>query len=206
MRFRLSSPMWEYLNTAVQYIGLNLIFIVCCLPIITIGPALAALNQVMLREARGEHSYLIRRYFRHFKEMFVQSSLTFLFFAALLFVLVYAMVFWHSLEGTGAAAAFAFTLILTLYIISGFLFVFPLMARFRNSFWRTIHNAFLLSMTNLKLTALLLLAWAALACLIYLFPKPMEIFMIVIGFSFMTFGSAFIFNKIFKAYVPDDLT
>jgi len=201
MRFRLSSPVWEYLNTAVQYIGLNLIFIVCCLPIVTIGPAIAALCQVMLRESRGEHGYLIRSFFQHFKEMFVQAALTFFLFAGLFFVLLYSLVFWHSLNGIAAAAAFAFTLVLAFYIFSGFLFAFPLMARFKNSFWKTIHNAFLLSMTNLKLTAALLLIYAVLACMAFLFPKPTEIFMIVIGFSFLTYGSSFIFNRIFKVYV-----
>ena len=119
----------------------------------------------MLRESRGEHGYLIRRFFQHFKEMFVQAALTFFLFAGLFFVLLYSLVFWHSLSGTAAAAAFAFTLVLAFYIFSGFLFAFPLMARFKNSFWKTIHNAFLLSMTNLKLTAALLLIYAVLACM-----------------------------------------
>lgn len=202
MKFSLSSPVWEYLNTVVPFIGLNIIFILCCLPVITIGPAIAALCQVMLCESKGEHGYLIRSFFQYFKEMFVQAVLTFFLFAGLFFVLLYSLVFWHSLSGAAASAAFAFTLVLTFYIFSGFLFVFPLMARFKNGIFATIHNAFLLSMAHLKMTALLLLIFAVPVCAAFLFPKPVEIFMIVIGFSFLSYSSAFIFNRVFKAYAP----
>jgi len=37
------SKFWKFVNLAGNAIGLNLIFIVCCLPIVTIGPALCGL-------------------------------------------------------------------------------------------------------------------------------------------------------------------
>lgn len=47
------SKFWKFVNLAGNAIGLNLIFIVCCLPIVTIGPALCGLYsgvRYMIRE------------------------------------------------------------------------------------------------------------------------------------------------------------
>lgn len=74
MRLSLDNPVLDYMNTVVQFIALNLIYLICCLPVLTIGPATAALYQVTLREARREHGYLIRKFFQHMKEMFFQES------------------------------------------------------------------------------------------------------------------------------------
>ena len=52
MKLNLDSPVLDYVNTLLSYIVLNLLFILCCIPVITIGPAVAALYAVMLREAR----------------------------------------------------------------------------------------------------------------------------------------------------------
>lgn len=69
MRIKPDSPIMDYLNTCVHFIALNIVFVICCLPILTIGPAITAPYQVTLREARGEHGYLLRYFFKSFKEM-----------------------------------------------------------------------------------------------------------------------------------------
>ena len=100
MNFKINSPIMDFLNTTVHFIALNIVFILCCLPIITIGPAITALYQVVLKEVRGEHSYLIRNFFQYFKEMFLQAIITSLFFALLMFVSAFSIVFWGSLTGS----------------------------------------------------------------------------------------------------------
>ena len=82
MKLNLDSPVLDYVNTLLSYIVLNLLFILCCIPVITIGPAVAALYAVMLREARREYGYLYRSFLRAFREMFFQALGMSLFFVA----------------------------------------------------------------------------------------------------------------------------
>ena len=192
----------EYINTVVTFIALNLIFVVCCLPIITIGPAIAAMYQVTLREVRGEHSYIIKKFFQHFKEMFVQGIVTFLSFGVVSFALVYSLTFWNVLDGTLAIAATVLSYVFLAVILAGFLYVFPLMARFENTIKQTIKNAFLIALTNTKATLLLLLIQVFAVSLLYQFPV-FRVILLLIGFSFLAYCNSYILTKVFKQYEPE---
>jgi len=192
---------WENINTMVLYSGLNLVFLLCCLPIVTIGPAAAALGQVMSDELRGEYKYIFRSYFRHFKEMLLQGILTELLFGSCLAVLVYALAFWYSISSPAAAAAFTVTLLAAVVVSCAMIYAFPLMARFQNSFRQTIRNAFHLSLAHPGCSLLLLLLRVFLVSLLYLFPVPSRIFMLVIGFSALSFSTMYILERIFRPLI-----
>lgn len=199
MKLNLDNPILNYMNTVVQFIALNLVYLICCFPVITIGPATAALYQVTLREARQEHGYLIRKFFQHLKEMFFQGILVFFLFAAMLFSSVYALVFWFSLDTPLGTAAFVVTLLLSAVIFCAMIYVFPLMARFQNRFWRTVKNAFLFALSKPMYSLALLLIQLLIIALLYLFPS-MKVFMIAIGFSFTAYCNSLIFTRLFRPY------
>ncbi len=199
MKFNINSPVMDFMNTTAQYVGLNILFLISCIPIITIGPALAAMYQVLLREARGEHGYIIKKYWQHFKEMFVQGLLTFLLFMVLLAVGLFSLIFWYGMSGNLAIIINIIILILMLSIISAMIYVFPLMARFQNSFGRTIKNAFFIALSNIKYTAGFLVIHLFVIGMVWLFSAA-RIFMFVIGFAFVTYCCAYIFTKLFRKY------
>lgn len=196
---RFNSPIMDFMNTTAQFIALNIVFIICCLPIITIGPALAALYQVTLREVRGEHGYLIRKFFQHFKEMFTQAFLVFVIFFAIFSILLFNIAFWNGLSGIVANVILVVICILLLLAVSTFLYIFPLMARFRNRIWLTMKNAFIIALANLKKTLLLLLIQVIAVGIIYIFP-PSRVFMLFIGFIFIAYSNSYILNKVFCQY------
>lgn len=199
MRLNLDNPFLDYINTTVQFIALNLIFVLCCLPLITAGPSIAALYQVTMQEARKEHGYIIRTYFRHMKEMFFQGILTFLIFALLLSVLAYSLVFWFSVGGALGNIAFIITLLLTILSFCALFYVFPLMARFQNSCFRTIKNAFLMALSHPACSAALFAIHIFVVSLLYLFPG-MKIFMLVIGYSFTAYVNSLLLTRLFRTY------
>ena len=53
---------------------LHLIWIVCCIPVVTAGPATVALYFALMKDARNEGSY-IRDFFRAFKRNFKQGMI-----------------------------------------------------------------------------------------------------------------------------------
>ena len=66
MKFNPDSPFFQFMNSLAAFIGLNVIFLITCLPIFTIGPALTALYTVTLKEARKEGGYIFSTYFKAF--------------------------------------------------------------------------------------------------------------------------------------------
>lgn len=199
MRLNLDSPILDHMNTAVDFIVLNMMYLIFCIPVITIGPATAALYQVTLREVRKEHGYLVRKFFQHFREMFLQGISAFLLFAGVLTAAAYALAFWHTFSTFVGTVAFMLTFMLTIAVLCAFIYVFPLMARFQNRFLQTVKNSFLFAAANPGSTVVLLLLRVAAAGLLYLVPV-MRIFMMVAGFSLMAYVDSLIFTRLFSPY------
>ena len=110
MRFRYDSPVFEFLNTLASFIGLNVLFLITCLPVFTIGPALTALYTVTMQEARKEYGYIFSTYLKTFKSSFGPSCLGFLLYLAAAAILIFNVAFWAAL---GTVPANAVLLLLT---------------------------------------------------------------------------------------------
>ena len=63
------------MGRAADLFMLNVVFVICCLPVVTIGASLTALHYVTLKMARNEESYIIRSFFKSFKQNFKQSTI-----------------------------------------------------------------------------------------------------------------------------------
>ena len=57
--FNLDSPVMRVLGKAADLMILNLVFIACCLPIVTIGASITALSYVTLKMADGTEGYIL---------------------------------------------------------------------------------------------------------------------------------------------------
>ena len=89
--FDLESPLLSGLNKMADLIYLNLLTFVCCIPIITIGASMTALNYVVLKMVRNEDSHLTRQFFKSFKQNFKQATIIWL--IILLAIIVLALRF-----------------------------------------------------------------------------------------------------------------
>jgi uncharacterized membrane protein YesL len=74
MQFQ-QSRIFQGIETAVNYLLLNLLWLLMCLPIITIYPATAALFGVTRSWSREEEPGIVGPFFRHFRENFALSLL-----------------------------------------------------------------------------------------------------------------------------------
>ena len=67
-----------FLNKLGDIVIANLLFILCSIPVITIGPALTALYHCMMRTVKGNNNGTTRTFFRAFKENFKQATVIWL--------------------------------------------------------------------------------------------------------------------------------
>ena len=61
-----------------RLIGLNLLFILFCLPVVTIPPTLTALNKVLLNLVREGNTFFFKDFIDEFKSSFIKSWIAFL--------------------------------------------------------------------------------------------------------------------------------
>ncbi len=141
--------------------ALNIAFVICSLPIFTIGASLSALYAMSMRLVQKEDGPLIRGFIDEFKRNFKYGTL------AWLIVLAATIGIWgeiyYVMNFTDTLASVYMVLVAVECVVYALTvpFVFPLIARYENTLWNTFKNAFLLAVSNLGKWIKVFLAWFA---------------------------------------------
>ncbi len=128
--FDMNNPLWQGMGRIFDIFVLNCLWLLCCVPVFTIGPATTALFYAMVELLRGEGGYVSHDFFKSFRLNFKQGiilgiplTLTGLFLAFDIYLCRQA--------GTGIYSFFLFFfLILFILWLALFLYVFMLLAKF----------------------------------------------------------------------------
>jgi len=196
-------PLMTVLIKIADIVVLNLLFLICSIPIVTIGASLTALYYVTLKMVEGREGYIVKSFFQAFRQNFKQSTAIWLILLPSYLVLGADLLFLlrsgNSLAGVGI---FLVMVVLFLAIFTG-LFAFPLQARFENSIKNTLKNALLLSVANIPRTILMFVATAFFLILslysVYFLPL-----LILCTFSLPSFFHAALLQKVFKKISPEE--
>ena len=200
--FDLDSPSMTGLNKFADLIILNLLTIVCCIPVFTIGASITALHFVCLKMVRDEETYIIKSFFKSFRQNFKQATaiwLIELFVFGLLAADFYLM--GHADIEFPAWLPSALIAVDVLIFMLG-LHVFPLLSRFENTVGRTIKNSVMVGILTLPKTLLMTAICALPVVLIYFFEQILAPFMLLLGISGPAFLCALVYNKTFKRFEP----
>lgn len=198
----MDSPVMRFLNRVGDLMILNILMIICCIPVITVGAAYTAMHYVLLKMVRDREGYLIRGFFKSFVQNFRQATLIWL--LMLLVIAVYVgdiLIFNYSglvFPKGVVIAVLAIALLLMMIAV----YVFPLQARFENSIINTLKNALMLSLVSLPKT-ILMIACYALPLVICYFSNYALVFFILFGISAPAYGAAWIYSGIFKKLEPE---
>lgn len=171
MRLNLDSPILTALTKVYDSLYATLLFVLGCLPIVTIGASCAAMHATMMAIAAEECSGVWRKFAESFKENFVMA--TKLWGLALpVGVLVYVnlRICWGIDQEPSAMLALmrGLTIFTTALYAALFLYVFAGVSRFHVTIKQALSNALIWSMQRLHWTLCLLLITAAMAFSIYL--------------------------------------
>lgn len=206
--FNMDNKFFQVMGRIADLLILNLLFLVCCIPVITIGPSLAALHYVLLKMSRNEESYLIRSFFKSFKENFRQGVIINLILLAAALILYVDFNLISSMTGMMAKALYYIFLVLTLLFAMMYMYVYPLLAKFYNSVSTIFKNSMLMAIRHLPYT-LLCLVISVLPFGIFLVPSyqaqaTLLMLFFLMGCSLVTFINDHFFVKIFDNYIPDE--
>jgi uncharacterized membrane protein YesL len=146
-------------------VKISLLWLLCSIPIITIGPATVALNKITLQMVDEAEGYVARDFLKAFKENFKSSILLGLLGVAALYAVYLDMQFFQVLEGS--PMLFLVAAIITGFVCSmAFIYAFPLMARYDNSTFRTLRLSYEIA-TRYFLRTLLLAFFIALEIVLF---------------------------------------
>ena len=195
--FEEGSPFQRFLNKVADLLILNLVTLVMCIPIITIGAALTAMHYVLLKMVRGEEGYIVKSFFRSFKREFGQATILWILFVALGALMASNMVL--VLEGTGHYPIWLPSSILVAAILELIIMIytFALLSRFDNSVYHTLLNAVTLTFSELprSLAMAVITLTPAIAFLTTTVLLPL---LVLFGLSVPGYACAMVYDPIFR--------
>lgn len=152
---------WSWLSTLVDICGLSLLWLFLCLPVVTIGPATAALYFAVVKCVRRRGSGAFHCYLRSFRENLKTGVLvTLLCLAAMLALAAGYLIMRanrNSQQGYIMYAAYYVALILPAGVLC---YLFPLLGRFAFGVRELLVTAFELAVRHLPSTVILVLLTA----------------------------------------------
>ena len=186
---------------------LNFLFVICSIPIVTIGASTTALYCVSMKSTRDEDVYAVKEFFKQFKQNFKESTIIWLILllVASFIGLDFYMCSLMSNDILSTAFKFIFTLI---SIVIGFIvvYVFPLVARFENSIKNTLMNAVLMSIKHLPYTLIMLVLTLMPLGAFVLFGQYWGQIVFLdtrISFGGVAYINSMLLNNIFNGYIED---
>ena len=138
--FDMENPFMRAMAVACDLLVLNLLSLLCCLPVFTAGAAIAALNDVTIHIVRQEDAGIVKPFFRSFAGNFKKGTLLWLLLllaAALLYFDYLAALAYIPVLRVGITAIAVLVLAVSLY-------AFALLARYENTLRGTLKNAAIL--------------------------------------------------------------
>jgi len=196
--FNLDSPFMQGLGKLADLMILNIITLICCLPVVTIGASITALYYMALKIVRNEEVYIIKGFLKAFRQNLKQSTIVWLIQIVVMIILAMDayLIFWN--PDMKMPMAFQIVMMVgAILIIALFMFIYPVMSKFENSLKQTFKNAFLMSIMQMPKIFLMAVFWLT-PLAIAIFAIQFLPLSVLFGFSLPAYGSALLYNKFFK--------
>lgn len=205
--FNLDSPLMRFMTKLADMMILNIVFLITCIPVVTIGAAWTALYYVALKMVRDEEGGILRSYFRSFLQNFRQATILWLGVLAVVGLLVLDAMILGRIDSALAAAMNMGILIIGMAVLMVLQYLFPLLAKFDTGIMQTLKNACLLAVGQLPRT--LLMVFSVVGALIITFYNGYTLSIgilvwMLLGFALMAFSNSSILVKIFDKLITPE--
>lgn len=203
--FNYDNPVWRFIGKFFDVLILNLLWVVCSIPLITIGASTSAVYYVTLKLVRDEEGSTIKSFFKSFKENFKQATIIWLIILVLGLVIGFDLYFFIMMQ---TEASNFRTIMLAIFggfailYLSVSLYVFPLQAKFINPVKRTLFNAFFMSVRHFFATIGMLVLDIGFPLLAFFAVPILLPLLFLFGFPLLAFFNSFVFVGIFDKYMP----
>lgn len=207
--FNPDSRIMIFLSRVADLVILNILWLVCCVPVVTIGASTTAMYHVIRHWQKDSVSSVVRDFFQSFKEDFKQATPVYLILLIPTAAVVMNAMLIFNPENSAAVPSY----LLVIWFISALIllfissFVYPVMAFFADSIFKTLRNAMVLALANLPRTILISILNLLPVILLFVnlsFFLQSSIFWLLIGGALVAYLNMSILKPVFKKLVPSE--
>lgn len=192
--FSVDSPFYRFITKLWDIVQLNFLWLLCCIPVVTAGTSTVAACSVALKMAEDTEGYIGRSFFKAFKENLKCGIPLGILTLAAVYAVYLDFQFWNATESVlflvmGLVAAAVFTM--------GLLYAFPLMARYENTFFKTLKNSYDIS-TRYFLRTLMTVFILAVETALFLWNTTLMIIGVFVGPAILIYTVCAFAIRIFR--------
>lgn len=176
---------------------LNFLWIICSLPIITIGASTTALYNMTLKVIDETEGYLFKNFLKAFTQNFKKATIIWIGVTFVSFIIGVNLTFWIQFKSiTGYITVSIIIFISFLFLLIN-IYLFPILASFNRTIKETIKYAFIFSIKYLPYSLIVILISLIFVSIIVIFPFTI-LFMIFVGFAFYAFINSYLLMIAFR--------
>lgn len=196
--FNIDNPFFTALGKLVDLLLVSILWLICCIPVITIIPATASLYYTVVKVIRRDRGYITREFFHAFKLNFKTGTLSGIIITAVIGILLLDRYYTRAMEGNFAVILFSIFNALIILVILGTLYISPVLSRFSMNIKNLFKTSFFMALRHLP-TTIIIAALTVLALLgAYILP-----FITLIVPAVWCLLCSFFMEKVLKKYMPE---
>jgi uncharacterized membrane protein YesL len=193
---RIDGPVMEFLGKITDIMIVNVLTLLCCIPVITIGASYTAMYSVLLKIYRNQTSNVVKDFFHAFRKNFgIGTAIWIIYFIILVLLGWDLYLIYASVVIVGDVLKYLLYAVVFLVLIST-TWVFVLLSRYENSVGQTIKNSFFVGirflLRSIVMLSLTLLPWV----ILLVFPGAFPV-VLLLGVAATGYFQTMLFQKIF---------
>ncbi|MDO5408158.1 MAG: DUF624 domain-containing protein [Eubacteriales bacterium] len=189
---------WMFMEKVMNVLFISILWLVCSLPIITMGAATVAVFQFTLHQVRNEEGYVWKSFFKAFKQNFRSATVLWLMQIIVGTFLLYdiRLCFQIQLPWILQMLIFIVLACVSLLWLLTVLYIFPLLSFFQIPVKKTLVDSFIMAVGNLPVSFMILLIYAGFTVLAWTRPCTA-----VFCVGLAVFVSSYLFHFVFSRYL-----
>ena len=201
--FNYNGKLYNFLNKFWNLVWISVLWIVCSIPIVTIGASSCAAYYSMVKNVRHNEDRATRDFFKSFKANFKQATVMTIIFIVAGVLFSYATYFYYNRSGSfnlGLRWLFYIIILVYLCVIT---YAFSWLSRFEMSTFHAVTYPIAVTLMHLKFSVGLIIFWAAMFIVAYwsyntFFFAPF----LVIAPGLKCLLDTFLIEQVLKKYEP----
>ena len=204
MQYNQDSKFWHFATLVADFILLNLFFIVLCIPVVTIGPAVSALIHTALKLSEDENRTIIKPFWNEFQRDITKKMVLWIVYLVLIAAMVYMAQFYWNFANNNVDLFRIFGFML--FVLSALILVTTIVAsiiglamttNYFSPIKRLIKNSYLLIIV-MPFQSFIMASAFVIATIFFIYQTvPVFLFFLVIGFAGLAYTFAPLIREIF---------
>ncbi|MDO5411540.1 MAG: YesL family protein [Lachnospiraceae bacterium] len=150
MRFLSNESLLERITGQIfNIVILNLLFLLCCIPVVTIGASFTAMYYALLRLVRYGDTSVIKDFFKGFRTNWKRSTIVWCISIIIAFICLADLNFFKTMGGSVGSIGYCVTAAIGICCLIILFYLFPVIATFENTLLNLIKHSVFFAISNI---------------------------------------------------------